>query len=455
MLEVAPISSDGSGDDWPQLQAALQTPGEVVVLKPGIYNARYAPLTMNGIGGVRLVGEGYPVIRSRSAFEGTAGLPQARAGLYAENCPDLTIEGVAWEGDTEPNLALHVGPAVYLRGCTHATLRDLRQINGAALFQQDPLATDRGLLVTRCKSYGARRACIPGPHSRIEQSSWELPTDVSYDRLGDFGSSHAIYLYAGRDYVTVDACEFVNIRTTSVKASGTALPIKRTQVTNSRFLDCGGGVLVGADGATDADHTDALIENNFFADCANRGTGWFTGAAISVLGSMGTVVRGNKLTYSRASVTPAACKGIEATRYYTGSVGGRLCEDVLIADNEIIARVTGVNPGSVLTHGIYLYEAARPRVERNRIQAAAGVGLTVGAGSSLVRVRDLSLVNVVSAVQVYTTSSVEVKGTRLVRGPYTSTNPQIRFTACTGIESRDNDELVAGGRLPLVEFLAA
>jgi hypothetical protein len=399
---------------------------------------------------LRIVGEGLPTIRYRSTLDaGQVALD--RAGIYATDCEDLTIEGLRWEGDNNHDLAINQGVAVYLRGCKKATLRRLHLKYGAALFQQDPLDTDRGLLVADCHSYGHRMPCIPGPYSRVEHCSWELPADPDWDRVGTTGSSHAIYLYAGRDHVTVDGCSFLRLRTHGVKASGSALPITHMVVEACRFEDCGGGVLFGSDRSTDPEHTDALISSNLFVDCANRGAGWFEGATISVYGSKSVRVVGNKLLYSRAAVTPAACKGIEAIRYYYGSVGGRLNEDLLIAENEIIARAPGITPGSILTHGIYMYETARARVERNLIDSAAGVGITLNPGCSLARVRANRLQGTVSAVQAFSAQGVEVSGTRLVRGAYTSTNPQIRYYTCTGVDSSDNFDLTTTGHVPMTE----
>lgn len=454
MRTLYPISQDGTGDDWPQIKAAIQaSAGSTVVVMPGTYNVRSAPLSFTGIHGLRVVGEGQPKIRYRSAHA-TPGQPTIdRAAVYAVDCQDLTFDGIQWEGDNEPDLTLNVGPVFYLRGCTRPILANQRLTFGGSLFQQDPTITDRGLLVTNCHSYSHRQPCIPGPYSRIEKSSWELPFDPSWDRFGSMGSSHGIYLFAGRDHVTVEDCAFTGIRTHALKASGTVSPITHLRARGNRFIECGGGVLFGADGASDANHSDALIEDNLFIDCANRAAGWFMGAAITVLGAMGSTVRGNKLVYSRTSVTPAACKGIEAQRYYTGSAGGRLCEDIVIADNEILARVSGVNPGNILTHGIYLYEVARARVERNHVQASAGVGVTVAQGCTLAKVTDLRVTNVVSAVQVFSAAGVEVKSTRIVRGPYTSTNPQIRFAGCSGIESGDNSEMGTAGMVPAQELV--
>lgn len=449
-MVLYPSTSDGSRDDWPRIQAALSaaTNGSTIVLKPGIYNTRSAPLTLTGKNGVRIIGEGLPTIKYRSAFASNPTAQTDRAGIYALTCADLIIEGIGWEGDQEPDIDLNIGPAVYMRECARPTLRGLRLTYGAGLFQQDPTATDKGLLVTGCYSYGHRYICVPGSYSVIENSQWELPADASYDRIGDLGSSHAIYLFAGRHYVTVDNCEFTNIRTTGVKASGTSAPISNLHVTNCRFIECGNGVLFGADGALDAVHSDFLVENSVFTDCANKAAGWNGGTPIAIISSIGSVVRGNKITYSRAAVTAASAFGIDC------GIGARVTEDPIIEGNQIIARAPGVSPGDVINRGINLANCARPRVERNWIDScgAAAIFVTTPACTE-VEVSDNHFRNVVTTVQATSAAGIEVSRCRFIRGADSSGGAQLRFTSCTGIESVDNEEFDSTGFTPLVESI--
>lgn len=450
--EVHPASSDASRSDTATLQAQLTAApnGSTIIVKPGNYNTRSAPLTITGKSGLRIIGQGLPNIRYSSAYASSPGSQTGRAGLYAVGCTDLTIEGIRWEGDQEPNITLNIGPAIYLNTSVRTTIKACQLLYGSHLFQQDATATDTGLYVTGCYSYGHRNGCNPSPYARIQDSTWELPTTSGWDRVGDLGSSHGIYLFAGRDNVTVDNCTFLNVRTYGVKMSGTVSPILNPHIVNCRFYDCGGGVLFGADGATDADHADALIEGNYFYNCANKGAGWFTDSAITVFGSYGATVRGNNLIYTRAAVTPSATKGIQAQRYYTGPTGGRTCEDVVIEDNELTYRGSGVTPGNIMTHGIYLFEAIRPIVRTNRIYGCGASAVTLSTGCTLALVHDQYFKNTVTAVQATTVDGVEVQGSRMVRGANTSGGAQIIFTACNGIETADNEECTTAGNVPMV-----
>ena len=150
------------------------------------------------------------------------------------------------------------------------------------------------------------------------------------------GSSHAIYIFAGRSRIKVVDCVFENTRTIGVKWSGSSAPLSDIEISGNSFVDCGSGVIGGADDVQE--HTGLKITNNRFVNCATGRLGWNDQYAVCVFGARAVHVRGNHFHATRdnvqALVNGGAIGGYSAVFVgrYTAGVSGAV-EDIAVDDN--------------------------------------------------------------------------------------------------------------------------
>jgi hypothetical protein len=187
-----------------------------------------------------------------------------------------------------------------------------------------------------------------------------------FDRVTDasngsiFGSSHAIYYFAGRNNITIDQCHFYGVREYAVKFSGSSNPISNVSVTNCLMVECGGAVIFGADDSQE--HTTAVISSNRAVDCGTQRPGWTGAIAIQIQGSRDVTVDDNKLFYTHPAVNAvdgrasvAGNYGIAALRYLSGATldlgTSQPVESVEIVNNTIEADEV-CTAGNVLEIGI-------------------------------------------------------------------------------------------------------
>ncbi len=182
----------------------------------------------------------------------------------------------------------------------------------------------------------------------------------SYDRVGGsgagFGSSHAIYVFAGRSGYKIINCTFRNIRTTAVKCSGSALPIIDLEVSHCTFVNCGAAVVWGADDSQQ--HSALSFHHNRVIDCGTGRDGWNDGAAIGIIGSRTVNVSHNKFWYTMNHYASAyggglgASAAISASRYVSGV--SQPIESIIIEGNEFAGDPSSTDLSDILTSTIAL-----------------------------------------------------------------------------------------------------
>lgn len=171
------------------------------------------------------------------------------------------------------------------------------------------------------------------------------------------GSTHAIYIFAGRSNILVDGCTFKNIRTTAMKVSGSTIPIQNIRFTNNYAVECGIGVLFGADDSQE--HTGLICTNNTFVDCSSQRAGWDTGSVIGILGSRNITIANNQFHYTHNAIGSVNGAGnpanaISVARYVAGR--SQPVEDVLILGNKFTGEPSQVDGAKVFASAaIHLY----------------------------------------------------------------------------------------------------
>lgn len=260
---------------------------------------------------------------------------KARSGILLDTCNNITVQGLTFIGNsTEDTININIGTGVYATACTNLRIINCNQLYGGGLLQQEDQPTDIGLRMIGCYSYGARTNVNPGTDAVISACYFELPTDVDYDRIGNDGSSHAIYIFGGRHNITIQGCVFKNIRESGVKCSASSEPIRQITVSGCIFIHCGSGVLFGADDVNE--HSGLVCNNNQFYNCCMDRAGWSDGAAVTVLGSRSVEVHSNLFGYSVDTVNSGK-SAISVSRYRSGPTLSSPVEMVSIKDNVIEA----------------------------------------------------------------------------------------------------------------------
>lgn len=183
----------------------------------------------------------------------------------------------------------------------------------------------------------------------------------TWDRVVDgsttHGSTHGVYVFAGRTDVKILGCSFSGNRTTAVKVSGSSLPIGYVIVDGCTFTECGEVFTFGADDAQD--HSVAIFTNNIVVDCAAGRPQWATGALVNILGSRAVRIVGNNIYYTRDHSSEfddtgnlAGAVGIKVERYQP--TVSQPIEDVLIADNRFTVDRKSAFPQKQLATAILL-----------------------------------------------------------------------------------------------------
>lgn len=151
--------------------------------------------------------------------------------------------------------------------------------------------------------------------------SWDNTTDASSNTEG---STHHVYLFAGRVNVKFIGCTFQGGRTTGIKISGTASTIRDIFVDSCYFKECATAIVFGADDVNE--HTGLHVSNCKIEDCATQRKGWGSStSAITILGSSGVRITDTHFHYTRPAVGSvdgngiANVEGIAASRYVNGS----------------------------------------------------------------------------------------------------------------------------------------
>lgn len=395
------------------------------------------------IDGLHLVGEpgaifDYPSddLSIGNGSDPTFNYTHRRSCFLVRQSDDVTIENLTfWGGQgykigDGTGLGAHVGAGIY--GSYSQNLRVVRcaQRYGATLLQQNNmedavLGYDRGLRVLACSAYGSRQAMNAGSDAVIEGYHLEQPdADPSYNRAGTVGSSHGIYIFAGRDNVVVRSCTFRNVRGDSVKISGSSAPIRGALIEGNTFIQetprTSGGIVFGADDTNE--HSACRIANNVFIDSAGVG----------ILGSNTVIIEGNQ--FLKTADAPSATQAVAVTRYQTaGGVLGSPVKLVIIRGNQFQALngvtrawlvaidATRVGHGSDSGGSVF--------IENNQIDAGNGGGISLGIEVEKCIgpvVRGNSINGVVTAVNLFGNRMPEVYGNVLHPNASTSSNAQIR-----------------------------
>lgn len=158
----------------------------------------------------------------------------------------------------------------------------------------------------------------------------------SYDNgptaVDTYGSTHGLYVFAGRSNVAVRDCVFRGIRSTAVKASGSSLPVQNVSVTGCTFIECGSVFVVGADDLQD--HTGLTFEGNTVIDCSTGSVGRTQATIINVYGARNVNILNNRFHYTRDAVGAVDGRGTAGNYAVVTSVGSiQPLEDLVITGN--------------------------------------------------------------------------------------------------------------------------
>lgn len=366
---------DGVADDFIAITkcfAAAKAAGVAVFFRKGTYRISKA-LVLDGFSDLYIYGNSNAKIVFPSADTTLIGadpykLPNnERSAFFLQNCANVTIERINFEGNQAPEITTNGGLAVNCGAAvTGLRLMNCRQTYGGGLVTQLEDAATTDAVVFSCRSYGSRGNSRLGHGGVFLSCTFELPVLAEYNRVGDKGSSHAIYQYASAgDDISVKNCRFVNIRKSCVKVSGSASPSYGYSVEDCTFINCGrnhDGTLTETDSCISAGaddnvvHAQFSIQNNRARNC---------GAFATILGSKSVQIVGNQIHHT-TSLPSSLAAMVDISRYITKS---EPIEDVVCMGNHFSSEVSS---GTMfVTNAIRL----------------TGVGLGLSGRSSLAGVR--------------------------------------------------------------------
>jgi hypothetical protein len=186
----------------------------------------------------------------------------------------------------------------------------------------------------------------------------------SWDHFGSsgaaVGSSHAIYLFAGRSNIKIVDCTFRGVRTCPVKVSGSALPVRNIEVANCTAEDCGSFVVFGADDSQE--HTGLNVHHNQLLDVGNGREGWCEGLIFQILGARNVQICNNNIHFSHDAIASVDGRsggvggfiGVNAARYIDGI--SQPLEDILIDGNTFTADPLTTRAAAVMATAIKLID---------------------------------------------------------------------------------------------------
>lgn len=192
-----------------------------------------------------------------------------------------------------------------------------------------------------------------------------------------YGSSHAIYLFAGRSNVMVDGCTFKGIRTVALKVSGSIAPIRNIAMRGCYVFECGAAFIGGADDAQE--HTGFEIEGNQIVNTAIGREGWTESTAIQILGAKNVAIRDNKFHYMRnalrsvdGSASLAGVYAIQGARYVQGR--SQPLTDIMIDGNMFTADANRTTPNAILASTIQFEQVGVTEIYGADAAVSAKVG---------------------------------------------------------------------------------
>lgn len=185
-------------------------------------------------------------------------------------------------------------------------------------------------------------------------------TSDAYDNVRtagiNYGSTHAIYMYAGRGNGSIEGCHFYNIRGSAVKMSGSTSPIENVSVIGCHMVECASAFLFGADDSQE--HNGLKFSDNVIINCANGRPGWTEQNAFYGFGCRGLTIKDNTIFATHddiASVDGHA--GSAAYAIYVGRYRAGLSQPVELVDisgNTIFADALNCTPSLVAAGAIHV-----------------------------------------------------------------------------------------------------
>lgn len=255
------------------------------------------------------------------------------------------------------------------------------------------------------------------------------------------GSTHGIYLFAGRSDITIRGCTFRGVRTTAVKFSGSALPSRNLEVTGCTAIECGAFFIGGADDAQE--HTNISIHHNKIIDVSTGRLGWNDQQGIGVYGARNVKIMSNQITATHDAVpalvdseTLGGQYAIFAGRYLAGR--SQPLEDVTCDQNTIVAEPNSTSPVRVANSAIHLERIGQRAKWRT---ASGGATYTLDATGSTVELTDTLAFfhqsNVGDSIELYNSNNAANDGVFTVTEVVSTT--KLRFVN-SGAPADDTDD---------------
>lgn len=211
-----------------------------------------------------------------------------------------------------------------------------------------------------------------------------------------YGSTHAIYYFAGRSDIVVKDCVFRGVRTTGVKLSGSALPIRNIDVSGCLFDECGAAIIAGADDSQE--HSNFNFHHNKIVNCALNRAGWNDQDAISIYGARNVKITDNQHTATHDAVASHIGTGsigsyfqVFAGRYLNGI--SQPLEDVTISRNTFsfdLTKCVGSRVSAAYIHAERVGQRAKwgTHGETNGGDIDAGRSVTLTKSGSIMTLTD-------------------------------------------------------------------
>ncbi len=335
---------DGVTDDFAAITTtvAAMTAGGELFFPPGDYLVSKAVI-LTGLSNFRITGKGATIVfpsADTALTDGEVGYgglaANARSAFYLTACSDVTIDSLDFTGDSANTLITENGGKAVSCGGTvlRLRMRDCSQSYGGGLINMQ--ASDEDAVISDCFSYASRTSSRVGNNGVFQNCTFELPTTASYDRVGNDGTSHAIYFFSSSgNRVSVVDCTFKNIRIDGVKMSGTNLALQGLTVRGCKFYNCGYNsdgtsssgvcILFGADDSNP--HRAMAAKDNQFFDCQ---------CFVQGLGSANVQITGNQ-GFRTTTPTTASAYLIDVSRYGAAT---EPVEDVIIDRNTFSSSLT-------------------------------------------------------------------------------------------------------------------